>query len=193
MGWETEEFGSSHVGTAGAVLADGTEPKPVYIDMGTSGYMPKTTDWPVYDGRFGRPKATHLRASCSCGWRGGPLYPIDWSRVAEDQYNIDIPGVTDDWGQHIEDVKARTVPLPGGVQKLLEQLDEQLTDLAEETPLAALKAAAGLERIAAQAGRTAAHYIRTDETPIDEVAYALGTTEQKANTLLFRYRHPSDD
>ncbi|PHQ52395.1 hypothetical protein BLA24_08105 [Streptomyces cinnamoneus] len=32
MGWETEEFGSSHVGVAGAVLPDGTEPKPAFID-----------------------------------------------------------------------------------------------------------------------------------------------------------------
>ncbi|EST31273.1 hypothetical protein [Streptomyces niveus] len=35
MGWYAEEFGSSHEGRAGVLLADGSEPGPVYPDTGS--------------------------------------------------------------------------------------------------------------------------------------------------------------
>src|SRR4051794_13931402 len=35
--WTTEEFGTSHKGAVGVLLADGTAPKPVFFDTGSSG------------------------------------------------------------------------------------------------------------------------------------------------------------
>lgn len=67
MGWQTEEFGSSHEGSVGALLADGSEPKPVWLDAGSAGNGRKTSEWWAYDGRLNTQRATHLRGCCSCG------------------------------------------------------------------------------------------------------------------------------
>ncbi|MGW2631263.1 hypothetical protein ACWC2K_18245 [Streptomyces chattanoogensis] len=123
MEWKTEEFGASHEGRAGAVLADGSEPTPMYFDAGSGGGGHSTSDWWVYDGTLGAPRASELRASCSCGWRGTSRYPIDWSDVPEDcPYAYDTSGPYDDWEQHIAEVEAQTVPLPDELTDLLHQV-----------------------------------------------------------------------
>ncbi|MFF4735329.1 hypothetical protein ACFY2W_05420 [Streptomyces sp. NPDC001262] len=186
MGWQAEEFGSSHEGRAGAVLADGSEPEPVYFDGATMAgqYL---SDWWVYNGKFGAPRATHLRGSCSCSWRGENLYPIDWAQVAESRYSADTSGPCDDWGRHISEVESRSVPLPAGLGDLLEQLNDQLADLAAEAPLAALKAVAALERTAADIGLMAADNVKADDLTWEEIGTGLGLTEKDARSRLSRY------
>ncbi|MFM9372777.1 hypothetical protein [Streptomyces sp. Da 82-17] len=70
MAWTTEEFGTSHEGWVGAVLADGTEPEVVYLDPGSGSEFRETREWWAYHGAGSRPSAARARAACSCGWRG---------------------------------------------------------------------------------------------------------------------------
>lgn len=79
--WETEEFGGEHDGRPGVLLADGTEPGPVYFDTGSGPTVHRSTDWYVYDGMLGAPVATELRGACSCARRGTPRCPLDWEAV----------------------------------------------------------------------------------------------------------------
>ncbi|MFF5126729.1 hypothetical protein ACFY41_07270 [Streptomyces syringium] len=191
MGWQSEEFGSYHEGRAGAVLADGSEPKPVYLDAGSGGGPPPTSDWRVCDGRFGAPKAAALRGSCSCGWRGTPRYPIDWPQVIDDGHSMDTSGPRGDWEQHISEVRARSVPLPVGLEELLERVEEHLDALAVEAPVAALKAVAALERITGRIGHRAAHHAQADEQAgelsWEAIGTALGLSEADARSRLIRY------
>ncbi|MFE0134646.1 hypothetical protein ACFWY6_24240 [Streptomyces sp. NPDC059037] len=192
MGWKTEQFGMSHEGRAGAVLANGTEPEPMHFDTGSSGNVHKTSDWWVYDGTLRAPQATDLRGSCSCGWRGTALYPIDWSQVSRRHpYEYDASGPYTDWAQHISEVEERSVPLPDELAGLLEKVDEQLTALADQGPVAALKAVVLLERITKRIGRDAAANAQLDEVPWDSIAKALGLTEREARSRLinYSYRH----
>ncbi|MFE7313158.1 hypothetical protein ACFU7T_08615 [Streptomyces sp. NPDC057555] len=186
MAWRTEEFGSCHEGEAGAVLADGSEPGPAYFDVGSGSYMPSTTEWWAYDGDGGRPVATGARAACSCGWRGTRLYPIDWAQVAEDRYH-EIEGPYEDWATHIDDVEARQIPLPQDISDLTSELEERLAKLADDAPLAALRAAAGVERATRWIASSAARQIQLDELSWSKVAEALGLTEEKARSQVLSY------
>lgn len=90
--WENEGFGASHRGRPGAVLADGTEPKPAIFDLGSGTHFHETSDWWVYDGDTPRaPHATALRAACSCGWRGTALHPVDWQQVTAEARTTKTP------------------------------------------------------------------------------------------------------
>ncbi|MFE2553757.1 hypothetical protein ACFXGI_35345 [Streptomyces sp. NPDC059355] len=53
------------------------------------------------------------RGACACGWRGTPRYPIDYE-VADPAaiYEPVIERPQDDWERHLDEVEARTVPLP---------------------------------------------------------------------------------
>ncbi|MGW1126407.1 hypothetical protein [Streptomyces sp. NPDC002526] len=188
-GWEIAEFGASHQGRSGAVLPDGSEPQPVVFDLGSGTFMHKTSAWWVYDGHTQRvPQATALRGSCSCGWRGASLYPIDWQRVAAggpDWY--DSSGPRADWKQHMTDVEHRSVPVPEDVADLLARLQERLDGLADDAPLAALRIVAALESAIAEAGAVAAHTARADDQSWGTIATGLGLTESEARTRLHRY------
>lgn len=187
--WETEEFGASHEGRSGAVLADGSEPKPVYVDTGSGAEIHKASDWWVYAGTRRAPLAIALRGSCSCGWRGTNRYPLDWQEVTDaggpDLY--DTAGPEADWDQHIDDIEARTVPVPDDITALLAQLRTRLDALAADAPLAALKVIGALERTSADTVRAAAYAVHTDEQPWDMIATALGLTEADARALVMRY------
>ncbi|QKW07392.1 hypothetical protein HUT18_14355 [Streptomyces sp. NA04227] len=188
MEWKTEQFGSSHEGRPGAVLTDGEEPKPVYFDVGSGANFHKSTDWWVYDGTFRAPRATNMRGSCSCGWRGESLYPIDWSEVDKRVPGAyDTSGPYEDWEGHIASVEAQSVPLPAEVEDLVQQLDDKLADLSYQAPLAALKAVAALERIAVRVGRDAAYEVQADELSPETVAKALGLAEEKVRSRLLHY------
>jgi len=191
MGWQTDEFGSSHEGTAGAVLQDGSEPEPVWIDTGSSGSSGyRTSEWWAYNGVYSRPRASHLRGSCSCGWRGESLYPIDWDAIGDwprDYDSVDLSGLRDDWDCHIDEVEARTVPIPEDLQNLLESLETRLEALACDFPLAGLRAVAAVERIAKRIGWDAARDVDPDETPWDQISKALGLTERDAQSRLRSY------
>jgi hypothetical protein len=188
MGWKTKESGSSHAGKAAAVLADGSEPKPVYFDVGSGSYVPKSSDWWVYDGTLGAPLASDLRGSCSCGWRGSTLFPLDWAQVAEEgSAAYDTSGPYEEWAQHMSEITSRSVPLPADLEALVDQLDKKLDALTDEAPLAALKIVAALERIAGRVAPLAAHYVQADEIPWEAIAEGLGLTEKDARSRLLSY------
>jgi hypothetical protein len=104
---------------------------------------------------------------------------------------MDISGPHDDWARHIDEVESRSVPLPVGLEELLERVDEQLSALAADAPLAALKAVAALERTAVRIGREAAYGAEADaeggEVSWEAIGRALGLTEEDARSRLFSY------
>ncbi|WP_416969512.1 hypothetical protein [Streptomyces sp. 4F14] len=188
MEWQTEDFGTSHEGRPRALLPDGTEPGPVYFDIGSGADIPKSTEWWVYDGTLGAPEASHLRAACSCGWRGDTHHPLDWARVPRHHpYDYDTSALHEEWDRHIADVESRSVPLPTDVEAMIDELGRKLGDLADQAPLAALRAVTALERLTADAAREAAYNVRADEISWETVAKALGLTEEDAQSLLFRF------
>ncbi|MBT2443926.1 hypothetical protein J7E93_28290 [Streptomyces sp. ISL-36] len=190
MTWERDGF-TSHEGSVGVLLPDGSEPRPAIFDIGSGSSFYETTDWWVYDGTLRIPRASRMRGKCSCGWRGETSYPIDWEEVLrDDPHAYDTSAPREDWAQHLEDVQARTVPLPADVTDLLDQLRGRLEHLADDAPLAALRAVHELETIIGAIGPSAAFLaLREDEIPWDRIAEGLGATEKDARTRLFRYSH----
>lgn len=188
VGWTTEEFGESHEGIAGAVLADGSEPKPVYLDFGSSAdSVLETSEWWAYDGRLRRPRAAGFRAACACGWRG-ETHPIDGVWTADGRlHDLDVSAARSDWRVHIRAVERRTVPLPDQLTYLIHQLEEQLTALTERAPVAALRAVTTLERLLPDIGQEAAQAVRDDELSWASVGTALGVSPDRARSLLTRY------
>ncbi|MER5935370.1 hypothetical protein [Streptomyces sp. NPDC002054] len=190
MSWQVEEFGASHHGMVGVVLADGSEPGPVYLDPGSGSNFHVTREWYVYDGRSGRPRADSMRGSCACGWRGTEQYPIDWTQLRDGPLydaDVDTSGPYNDWMVHISHVEARSVPLPEGLQDTLDQLERQLDSLAADAPVAALKAVAVLERLIRHVGRNAAFSAEADGLSPHTIGTALGLSEAEARSRLLRY------
>ncbi|MBV9022983.1 MAG: hypothetical protein JO362_04065 [Streptomycetaceae bacterium] len=186
MVWRTEEFGVCHEGIAGAVLADGTEPKPVYLDIGSACAGHETGEWWAYDGTMGRPQAAAFRGSCACGWRG-TSYQIDWDQLGERRlYDLDTSSPHHDWIEHIRTVEHQTVPLPTELTDLIDRLQEQLLTLAGDAPAAALKAVAALERITRSTGREAAYAAEADEQ-WETLGKALGLSPGKARARVHGY------
>ncbi|UXX97054.1 hypothetical protein N7U49_44710 [Streptomyces sp. AD2-2] len=191
MAWRSEEFGASHEGIVGAVLADGSEPKPVYLEVGSGRCGFETREWWAYNGWLGRPKATGRRASCACGWRGQNR-PIDWEQVdGHDLDDLDTSDAYDDWCEHIHAVERRTIPLPEELSGLMEQLEERLGALAEAAPVAALKAVAMLERMAGRVGKEAAYGVQADDVSGEALGKALGLSVDSAQERLDRHLHAS--
>jgi hypothetical protein len=184
--WEYDEFAGEHDGRAAAVLADGSEPKPMLYDTGSTANFHETSDWWVYDGTRRAPLATGLRGACSCGWRGSTVHPLDWDEVPDDPYGYDLDGPYNDWDDHVAGVASLTVPLPAQVSGLLQQVDSTLEGLADSGPLAALRALAALERTLARTSRTAAYHLDADEVPLDRIATGLGISPRSARSLLTR-------
>ncbi|MEU6482356.1 hypothetical protein ABZ858_36955 [Streptomyces sp. NPDC047017] len=192
--WTTEEFGSSHVGAVGVLLADGTVPDPVLFLSFSGAEGRRVSQWSVYDGRpHGGPRAAALRAVCSCGWTGSGRALV-WSEGNESEGESDDPGeaaeaVADacnrDWDAHIVEVARSAVPLPGAVTALLEQLGQEIEKLAEDSPLAAVRAARHLEILAAQSAYWPARDIARDTSP-EEAAAALGLNARDARGHLAR-------
>ncbi|AYG78956.1 hypothetical protein DWB77_01065 [Streptomyces hundungensis] len=192
MEWQSDEFGASHAGRAGAVLADGSEPEPLYFDASSGSFGYTSSDWWLYDGTLHAPLATHLRGVCACGWRGSALYPVDWTQVDDERpYDTVVPGPYADWQNHIQHVEARTVPVPVELDDLVGQLDARLSVLADDAPLAALRVVAALERLTGRIGMVAAFHTRADEVSWESVGQALGLTEQEARSRVASYRYRS--
>jgi hypothetical protein len=187
-GWQIEEFGRSHTGRAVAVLADGSEPRAMVYDTGSAASH-TTSQWWLYDGTLRAPLATHLRGACTCGWRGTSLHPVDWATLGERPYDVAPLGPQEDWFLHVRKIAAQAVPVPDTVTVLLQQLDEQLSLFAEQTPAAALRATAQLERLTDRIGAQAAHRISDSSTPWEAVAVSLGLTELDARALVDAYRY----
>ncbi|MFF7183114.1 hypothetical protein [Streptomyces sp. NPDC008121] len=190
MGWKRDGF-PAHEGTVGVLLADGSEPGPACFGAGSGGHVHESTDWWVYDGTLGAPRAERIRARCACGWRGAAAYPIDWeSVVRRDPYAYDTSEAERDWESHLEDVEGRSVPLPAEVSDLLHELRRRLEQLVDDAPLAAVKAAGRLEAMAGAVGSPAAYLaVRGAEVSWHQVAEALGTTVEEARSRLLRYEY----
>jgi hypothetical protein len=197
MGWQSEEFGPFHEGTVGVLIADGSEPKPVWFDSGSGGGGRAVSDWQVYSGEYRAPRADFLRGACSCGWRGASSYPVDWARVENWPDDIDTSGPHDDWWRHVEEVESRSVPLPPALEDLLERLEVQLSTLTEDAPLSALRAVASLERMTARTGLRATSNALADfdsEPPAEAwetIGTALGLAGKDARSRLYRYSRAS--
>lgn len=189
MGWVNEEFGKSHEGYLGALLADGTEPEPQYIDVGSGSFVPKTSEWWAYDGNLRRPKAARVRAACSCGWRG-PDYLLDRAEAEAygSRYEPDC-GAFGDWEEHIATVGRRTVAIPEEVAVAVDRLRTLLLALAEDTPAAAMRVVTALEGITREAGRTAAALLRS-EGQWEQLSAALGISAEEARSRITRYLLP---
>ncbi|MFE7402234.1 hypothetical protein [Streptomyces sp. NPDC057557] len=187
--WETEEFGSEHEGRPGVLLADGTEPGPVYFDAGSGPTVHQSSEWWAYDGTLGAPLATELRGACSCGWRGTSRYSLDWEAVDRRRpYLADASGPEGDWDTHITEVTARAVPVPADLTALLDQVEERLVALVADDPMAALRAVATLQSLTERVATDAAFSVDTADGPRwDTVAQALGISEQAARSRLTRY------
>ncbi|MGW8387170.1 hypothetical protein ACWGMW_28975 [Streptomyces albidoflavus] len=184
----SEEFGEAHRGYAGAVLPGGAQPKPQYFDTGSSGHMPSSLEWWAYDGHGVRPLAEGMRAFCACGWSSAESYPINWDQVAVDGIEMtDESGPEADWELHIATVDAAAATVPPELVGMLDQFDAGLADLADREPLAALRAVAALERLAARTGRAAALHVRADGLEDEAVATGLGLPAQRAHSRVLRY------
>ncbi|MGA5069319.1 hypothetical protein ACPB9E_37210 [Streptomyces exfoliatus] len=190
MSWKRDGF-DSHVGGVGVLLADGSEPGPVYIDMGSSGHVPSFTDWWVYDGTVRRPTATTMRGRCACGWRGKRTFPIDWQQVDRDDLDAyDTSGPGREGESHLDEVAASAVPLPEDLAGLLRQLRELLDELVDDDPLMVVKAAGELEATVAFFGPLATRIVTSSEQlPLAQVAEVLGMTEQAAGSRLWHYEY----
>lgn len=152
--WRSDEFGAVHEGRVGVVLEDGSEPAPTVIASNSGSSFRTSTDWKLYKapGYGLTPQAFALRGACSCGWRGQTVYPVDWAACAEGTKDPDTSACYADWAGHIADVAAAAIPVPADVAALLEQLDGRLEELADESPLAALRALGTVERMARRVG-----------------------------------------
>ncbi|MFJ3975861.1 hypothetical protein [Streptomyces sp. NPDC090021] len=158
------DLGAAHAGSVGVLLEDGSEPGSAYFDVGSGSYVPSSTEWHAYDGRFGRPKAALLRGACACGWRGAAEYPLDWT-VLDDQTplyeaDVDLAGPIADYQAHLTVVRDAAVPLPEPLTALLTALTENLETAAAKEPLVALKALADLGYLIAGVGADTACRVR---------------------------------
>ncbi|WP_331751620.1 hypothetical protein OG215_40680 (plasmid) [Streptomyces globisporus] len=186
--WVTDELGEVHGGQPGVVNADGSEPGPVTIMSTSGGGVGTLTEWWAYDGRIEGPAATDLRGSCSCGWRGETLYPVDWDQAHGRQpYEYDTSGPERDWLQHTEEVEATLVPLPDDLAALLVQVNERLDTLSSSEPLAVLRAANILQRHTQMSLQTAASSIERNRTTPAAVAAAIGCSPSQAKDRLRSY------
>ncbi|MFC9245634.1 hypothetical protein ACFT7S_16900 [Streptomyces sp. NPDC057136] len=120
---------------------------------------------------------------------GTPDTPFDWEIVdRRSPYLFDTTGPESDWNTHITDVKSRTVPVPVDLTALLDQVEERLATLVADEPLAALRAAAALERLTQRVATDAAYSVdAVAQPPWHTIAQALGISEKAALSRLTRY------
>ncbi|MFD8979573.1 hypothetical protein [Streptomyces sp. NPDC059564] len=188
--WTTEEFGSSHEGAVGVLLADGSVPGPAYFDTGSGPGGQSVSQWSVYDGHFAHvPRASALRAVCSCGW-AGPEHRLDWEAIGEEDLEEGGEAEADacerDWDGHTARIEATTVRLPESVTHLLERLEQEIDQLTRTSPVAAVRAARRLEVTAGRVGYWAARGTRHDLST-GQAAAALGLDEAAARKLMARF------
>ncbi|GAA1592889.1 hypothetical protein [Streptomyces globosus] len=187
--WTTEEYGRSHEGRVGVLLADGAVPGPVYFD-GISVSGSTVRHWSVYDGSDHprRPQAHALRAECACGWKGRPR-TVDWEAAGDlpfrEHGSRTAEWCLEDWDQHTTAVHQTTIPLPAELRALLEDVAAAIEKLAEDAPVAAVKAARELEVIAARTAHWPAHQARAEDP--ETVAAALGLNAGETRALLARF------
>ncbi|MFF5106473.1 hypothetical protein [Streptomyces sp. NPDC000134] len=190
--YTTPEFGTSHEGAVGVLLADGTVPEPLYYDAISGPCGRWVSQWSAYDGNslVNAPRAAALRAVCSCGWTG-PQYPLDWDQIGDQDLSCagaeTAATCVKDWDAHTADVERSAISLPSELTALLDQVEEKIELLGMSSPLAALRAVRRLEVIAAQeAYWPTVEISRTADYA--QAAAALGLNSNAARALVDRYR-----
>ncbi|WP_345680238.1 hypothetical protein [Yinghuangia aomiensis] len=163
---------------AAAVLADGSEPGPVYLDIGSGTHVPRSSHWSLYTGESPRrPRAVAVRGACACGWRSNRTHPLDQDDADHTTVGVEA-GPYRDWADHLTAVEAAAAPIPEPVAATLAALEEQL---------------AALERLADDVARRALTAIDIGDDPdVGEhtwaaLAIGLGLTEPEARTRLLRW------
>ncbi|MFJ1789663.1 hypothetical protein ACIOML_35815 [Streptomyces anulatus] len=99
----------------------------------------------------------------------------------------DTRQLKDDWARHIDDVEARAVPVPDVLVALLDQVEEELDQLAGDAPLAALRAISRLEHVIAEAGYAAAYGAEADVRSGTPIGPGLGLPENEGRRRLLSY------
>ncbi|WP_404953142.1 hypothetical protein [Streptomyces sp. 147326] len=187
MGWATED--GRHEGYAVAVLADGRE--------ATAADNPGTGNaaWWCFDGRDGRPLAVGVRAGCDCRdgrgrtaaeWRGAMVHPVDFGDTETTENWEDGRGPFAEW-EAVHARPATAAAVPDEAAALLDEARTLLAQLAEERPLAALRAVARLEALAEQAGRAAAGAAQRGGESWTGIGKALGVSKQAAHQRFARH------
>lgn len=172
-----------HEGYCVAVLGDGSEPEPVRVPVAhREGVTTPNSGWWLYDGSApDRPRAVAVKAGCECGWRSTEMFPVDF----EDQeategfeYN-DGPFAA--WGrQHIDQLLGDTVPAE--LREAIDTVRRMLTGLTESRPLAAVAAAAEVEKLGTARLQSAVTSSRAHRgSSWDAIGKALGTSRQAAH------------
>ncbi|MFK4071959.1 hypothetical protein [Streptomyces sp. NPDC029674] len=188
--WTSEEFGTSHEGKVGVLLADGTEPDPVVYPSNSGAWSSEVAHWSVYDGQPSNgPRAAVLRAVCSCGWTG-PEQPLNWKEIGDQPLRRaadDVAGTcVTQWDHHIEDVDRSAIALPTELAELMSKVEEQIEKLPKDAALVALRAARRMEVQASRLAYWPAHDVRRD-TSVEEAAAALGLNVDDTRALLARF------
>ncbi|RGD59473.1 hypothetical protein DR950_18230 [Kitasatospora xanthocidica] len=188
--WTTDEFGDSHEGAVGVLLADGTVPRPAFFPSLSQGGGHTTSQWDVYDGRHGlTPRAHALRAVCSCGWTG-PEHQVAWN--GDDEQRFDEPAdelaylCEQEWDEHTTEVEKSAVAMPDDITDLIRILEDKLDKLGTESPLAAIRVVRMLELTAKRSASRPARIARYD-LGIEQSAAGLGLSEDGARRLLSRF------
>ncbi|MFF9733723.1 hypothetical protein ACF1GX_30390 [Streptomyces albidoflavus] len=183
MGWQTEQFGSDHEGYPVAVMSDGTEPAPIQQEVSLPGGGTATSPnsgWWLYDGQDGRPRAFAVRAGCACGWRSPEMFPVDFEDHDETDGFEYGGGPYKAWDrQHIAPLLGTTVPdeLADAIATVRRMLD----GLATSRPLAAVAAAADVEKLGTASLQRAVTAVRDSHGSWEEIGQALGTSRQAAH------------
>lgn len=191
--WRAEQCDGVHDGGV-AALVDGVEPGPVYYDTGSGSHIHSSTRWSDYDGKYRRPRATHLRGGCACGWRGRRLEELRWEPDEDEPGEVYPAEVSTadaraEWREHLAEVEAATVPVPEDVVQAVEELRQRLDRLVGDAPLAGLKALAHVERELRDARQCAAYNVQADEEigGWAAIARGLGVDEATAKSRVWRY------
>ncbi|MFD4394190.1 hypothetical protein [Kitasatospora sp. NPDC058478] len=188
--WTTDEFGDSHKGAVGVLLADGTVPRPAFFPMADQGGGHTTSQWNVYDGRHGlTPRAHALRAVCSCGWTG-PEHQVDWNGDGAQEFDDAAHELAyaceQEWDEHTTEVEMSAVAMPDDITDLIRILGDKLDKLGTESPLVALRVVRMLELTAERSARRPARIAQYD-LGLEQSAAGLGLNEDGARRLLSRF------
>ncbi|ARE79485.1 hypothetical protein B6R96_36320 (plasmid) [Streptomyces sp. Sge12] len=183
MGWHSDDLPAGHEGYAVAVLADGTEPPPVRTPRtGADGqaYTGENSSWWQYDGQEGRPRAFAVKAGCACGWRSAAMFPV----FLEDQDNTEGfetgDGPFAEWEtEHVGQLISGRIP--DDVADTIEKLRVQLAALADARPLAAVEAAARVEKLGTARLQQAVTSAVRGGASWTVIGTATGTTRQAAH------------
>ncbi|MGP3691179.1 hypothetical protein ACTVZO_42035 [Streptomyces sp. IBSNAI002] len=183
MGWHSDDLPEGHEGYVVAVLADGTEPPAIRTPRKAADgreYTGENSAWWLYDGREGRPRAFAVKAGCACGWRSTDMFPVDFQDwEATDGFEAgDGP-----WAAWEAEHVGRLVGgrIPDDVADTIERLRVQLAALADSRPLAAVEAAARVEKLGTARLQQAVTSAVRDGASWTSIGTATGTTRQAAH------------